>query len=1025
MDKRVKIFSRNAEQDSLATKYTIIEKYPGFVVAEVTQADIVELSKKYPVEDITEQYQLKIGDKTIDTSTARLDIHAKPLKHPSYQDQKKLTAGSHHHLIQFIGPIKEEWLDALKKLGATPRAPMQAFTYVVLSDDKTLAKIIELPFVRWAGHLSHDERIATSVLSKAGRKVNDVGAELPRTKVLPGTFVVEFFGAKELKASIAEIKKIGFTILEKASKSHLLIIQDPKSGAGTLKRIHRLSAVHGVRYIRERSLKRTSNNVAADIMGTEFAMSNGGLDLSGQGEIIGVCDTGLDTADLQSIHPDFKGRISGITSYPITADLSLYINNPGGDDGAQDLDSGHGTHVAGSVLGDGSVSSQIAGVTAPIRGLAHRAKLYFQAVEQEMQWKDPENFQRYGRYLLTGIPNDLTDLFSDAYNNNVRIHSNSWGGGDPGVYDIQCEQLDRFVWNNKDFCILFANGNDGTDADADGVINAMSVTAPASAKNCISVGACENERSEFNAQTYGNWWPQDYPVAPYNNDPMANNAAQVVAFSSRGPTADGRIKPDVVAPGTFILSTRSTRLAANNMAWAAYPPSKAYFHMGGTSMATPLVAGAVGLIREYLRIQQGINNPTAALLKSALIHGAARLPSAMNAAVADNDQGFGKVDLDAVLNPALAGNATFVDIKPGLRTGEVHALEISVQSSMTPLKVTMVYSDYPGSALVNNLNLMLTSPDGSRYLGNQVGSNNLVLDNKNNVEKLNIVNPLAGTWLVEIVASNVPQGPQDFALVYSAHIGEASTSEFIQVESEPNLAIPDNAPNGISSTINISSTDLIGGVKVGVDITHSYIGDLKLTLSSPEQTTVTLHDRWGASENDLVKFYDLQNTAELAQFRNQSINGDWTLHVSDHANKDEGLLNRWSLEIMPAVSRLLEIESSPFTLIPDNNPQGVRDTIMVNESGTLQEIEITLDITHTWISDLIVELISPSGESVILHQRSGGSLDNIIKRFDLTNLPALSNFVGLQIQGEWGLIVSDHAGRDIGKLNKWKLGILY
>ena len=62
----------------------------------------------------------------------------------------------------------------------------------------------------------------------------------------------------------------------------------------------------------------------------------------------------------------------------------------------------------------------------------------------------------------------------------------------------------------------------------------MSVTSPATAKNCITVGACESERPAFDANTYGAWWPSDYPAAPYRSDPIANNPDQVAAFSSRG-----------------------------------------------------------------------------------------------------------------------------------------------------------------------------------------------------------------------------------------------------------------------------------------------------------------------------------------------------------------------------------------------------------------------------------------------------------------------------------------------------------
>ncbi len=1026
MTKMLKIFCRGVEQDKLAELYPVIERYQGFLLTEVDEHVIDKLAREYPVEDITDQYILRLGGQELDTNQPRLDVKGKLHGHPYYKSEKKLSPGFHHHLVQFIGPIKEQWLKKIKKAGAEPRMPLQAFTYVVRADDETLVKLMALPFVRWVGHLPLSDRVEASLLTRAGRKADDVSAELPRTRVLPGAYVVEFFSTRELKASLPKIKKLGFVVLSKDPKSKILVISDPKSGAGTTKRIKSLSAIHGVRFIRERIIKRTSNDVAARIMGTEQSMATANLGLSGLGEIIGVCDTGIDNADPQNIHPDFSGRIAGIKSFPITADLSPYISNPKGNDGAADLDSGHGTHVAGSVLGDGSASEGLPGVNSAIRGMSNKAKLYFQAVEQEMKWKNPEHAQQYGRYMLTGLPNDLTDLFSDAYDNKVRIHSNSWGGGDPGVYDAQSEQLDQFVWQHKDFCVLFANGNDGTDADGDGKINAMSVTSPATAKNCISVGASENERPQFNDNTYGGWWSSDYPVAPFMADPMADNAENVVAFSSRGPTADGRFKPDVVAPGTFILSTRSTMLAANNMAWASFPPSKKYFHMGGTSMATPLTSGAVGLIREFLRKEKNFKSPSAALLKAALIHGAVRLPDTAESGLVDNDQGYGRVNVDAVLASPGSKTTEFSDIKPGLRTGEVHSLEIPVKSGDQPLRITMVYSDYPGPTLVNNLNLMLTAPDGTRHVGNQKPGNLMTMDVTNNIEVINIDNPLSGNWLIDIVASNVSQGPQDSALVYSANIGAATTEKnIIHASEEPMLPIPDHNPNGVSNSITIADNGIISSLKVGVDIQHSYIGDLEVTLTGPDQSSVVLHNRTGASSNDLIKVYDVQNTSALTTFHNTSVKGEWKLTVSDNAQWDEGKLRQWSLEFALLASSKIETTSSPFVAIPDNDGNGISDSINISESGMVKQVLVSVDITHTWIADLTVTLSAPDGASIALHNKTGGSLDNIIKDYNLENLPELAKFTNLNVSGDWLLKVVDSAGRDVGKLNQWGLIISY
>jgi hypothetical protein len=355
-------------------------------------------------------------------------------------------------------------------------------------------------------------------------------------------------------------------------------------------------------------------------------------------------------------------------------------------------------------------------------------------------------------------------LLQDAYARGARIHSNSWGGGDPGAYDTQCEQLDRFVWEHKDMCVLAAAGNDGTDADGDGTINAMSVTSPGTAKNCITVGASENNRPEFNDEKYGEWWPDDYPVSPFKNAPMADDPGHIVAFSSRGPTLDGRFKPEVVAPGTFILSTRSTRIALNNTAWAAYPHSRLYFHMGGTSMATPLTAGAVALIRERLRNRNVAGGATAALVKAMLIASTTRLAVSGPARVVDNDQGYGLVNLKTVLKPAGQRKVKALNVQPGLATGQMWERTVTVSGS-AGLRVVLAYSDYPGAALVNNLNLIVHGPDGSRWVGNQAAPGSLTFDTANNAEMVNVASAKAGQWRIEVVASNVPQGPQQFAIV--------------------------------------------------------------------------------------------------------------------------------------------------------------------------------------------------------------------------------------------------------------------
>lgn len=721
-----------------------IAAYDAFVVLEADAPVAQRLAREHPTEDITGQYQLPLGGAPTDPLEAPRRRGAR-----AAAAQPALDEGLHHHLVQFVGPVKSAWLTALKKAGATLRHPTAGFGQVVCADGAAMARIQALPFVRWCGHLPHADRVAASALDPG------VAAGQRRRRSVADALTVDLFEAAHLGRVAQAAEGLGFSVLAREKGARRLHVQHEGTLAQRRARVQALSAVHGVRWIGARVLARTNNTVAAGLIG-QAAVTKAPFGLSGEGEIVAVCDTGLDTGDAADIHPDFAGRVLAIRSYPVAPGWAAYVDNPAGNDGAADVDSGHGTHVAGSVLGSGAGSAQ---EPLRIQGMAPRARLVFQAVEQLMRWKPGRKPKGFGRYELTGIPDDLGPLLRWAYERGARVHSNSWGGGDPGAYDAQCEQVDAFVWRHKDFCVVVAAGNDGSDADGDGTVNPGSVTSPATAKNCITVGASENLRPAFNAERYGDWWPTDFPAAPLAGDPMANNARQLAAFSSRGPTTDGRLKPEVVAPGTFILSTRSTQIAANNFAWAAYPANRLYFHMGGTSMATPLVAGCLALIREHLRKAHQLARPSAALLKAVLIAGAQRLPGG-GAVLADNDQGFGRVDLERSLRRLrLATDAT------GLRTGQQREHVLQVSGSSRTLRVALAYCDWPGKGLINNLNLIVTAPSGRRYVGNQrAGSGLLALDSHNNTELVQVANAAAGTWRIEVVASNVTQGPQDYAL---------------------------------------------------------------------------------------------------------------------------------------------------------------------------------------------------------------------------------------------------------------------
>ena len=218
----------------------------------------------------------------------------------------------------------------------------------------------------------------------------------PGVERVPTIFSVRFFEADDLVAALPVIRDLGGTPGEVAAGSTVTTVSfdpaDPAIGA----KVAQLVQLHGVRVVEPYALRQLRNDVAAGLMGAREVSNPAGLGLSGRGEVVGVADSGLDTGNAATIHPDFAGRVAAIHSWPVTADWSTVVTNVGGDDGAADTRSGHGTHVTGSVCGNGSASLTVQ--PEPVRGLAFEGNLVFQAVEQRLQWTDA-----YRKALLPAV----------------------------------------------------------------------------------------------------------------------------------------------------------------------------------------------------------------------------------------------------------------------------------------------------------------------------------------------------------------------------------------------------------------------------------------------------------------------------------------------------------------------------------------------------------------------------------------------------------------------------------------------
>ena len=266
------------------------------------------------------------------------------------------------------------------------------------------------------------------------------------------------------------------------------------------------------------------------------------------------------------------------------------------------------------------------------------------------------------------------------------------------------------MWTNKDFLILFGAANDAADMNRDGVADDYSMNTYGLAKNCLTVGGSESIRPPEGPLgfPYGVHSGLKFAIDPIFSDLQSDNSNGMAAFSGRGPSLDGRYKPELVAPATNVMSV--CRHYSSD--------SPDYRYDSGTSMATPLTAGAAALVREFFMKEKGMPSPSAALIKTALVHGAVDMSPGQYGVEAtrdvqpapDNSQGWGRLNLKGVLNSDPNRTVEFVD-NEGIATGEKDTYSFTVADGAAPLRVALGWTDYPGSnvvaggGLVNDLDL--------------------------------------------------------------------------------------------------------------------------------------------------------------------------------------------------------------------------------------------------------------------------------------------------------------------------------
>jgi len=607
-----------------------------------------------------------------------------------------------------------------------------------------------------------------------------------------------------------------------------------------------LAALAEIEWIERYVQPETNNDVAAraSMMNVQSVWTN--RNLRGAGQIVAVGDSGLDTGNTATIHPDFSNRVH--------AAFGLFEPGFWGDP------MGHGTHVAGSVLGSGAAYQN-----GRFQGMAPEARLVMQAMGD-----------REGSSSIYP-PSPLNLLFEQAYTNEARIHTDSWGSAVAGAYTIYSREADEFMWDVDDMLILFSAGNSGRDANSNGIIDRVAIGAPATAKNVLTVGAAESDRpvgsGGYSSYLWGTGsWLRNYPANPIRNDYISTawlGRQGMAAFSSRGPTQDGRTKPDIVAPGTDIISCRS-RLAQGT-GWGTGTGvlegdvSEFYQFSGGTSMSTPLTAGAAALARQYLTEVHGMEKPSAAMLKALLVNGARSLGAGQYGTNEFREipegprpnvvEGWGHVDLEGSLFPD-GGRTNLLWDRHIAETGTTNRYPITVNGT-GPMKVTLAWSDYPATLaaaaqLVNDLDLCLITPsDQILYPNGGSGPDRL-----NNLLGVDVEATEPGTYWIEVVGYNVPEGVQRYALMASVNGYVADPPmQFYGVWHEPMMSVLDHQPVRIYATLSAGTPGLaaVVGVYRANNGNWSYADLTRAGISG--QTVLYEATLPGFAAGDTVEYY--------------------------------------------------------------------------------------------------------------------------------------------------------------------------
>lgn len=733
-----------------------------------------------------------------------------------------------YFIVQFNGPIQSKWTDRLRAQGCEISGYLANNAFIVKATRANIqsAQSVESN-IRWIGNYGAGLKVESDLLELANEAANNTGLQNEPQQVYQIS-ILTFKGesAAPIRDAVGSVNLVSEPIVEaRADQRVWAVFAVGRSELSNV--ITTLASVPSIEWIEQRQPNRLQNDNVVRAVQSGFISNDTPLyrnGLTGAGQIYGTADSGLDGDHSQfrldsnaasqtlSFPTTTASLVNGLLPVRITNQnnkvLAYYVLGSSGfvdskdnPNGGQTLDpdrkSGtlylnavayddnskqyHGTLTTSTAVG----RNYAANASGAVPGIATRSTGDGVAPDARVVFQDVG----HPSGQLPGV--DFVSqamIHTQAYSSGVRVHNNSYGPAVPVSYDQSAADIDDAMWRLRDYTIFFAAGNNSL-----GDYQVINV-----AKNDIVVGAT------------------DSPTGKGNLENLLPN-------SNHGPTFDGRTKPDIVAPGTVIGATEDTddqiSSSYNNNATSATAKDAAVNPhdpnnnstltekaVSGTSFASAAVAGGALLARQYFTdgyYPGGAKNtsnaftPSNALIKAVILNSgrnvtgrftASNYPVSVSGALPNNGQGWGRIALDDALyfagdrrelkvladiyNGATASESNRPAPNAAITTGQTHTYQITNVSNVEPLRITLVWSDPRAAigsavALVNNLNLEITDPNGAVYRGNinfsnawSQPANGTSFDSVNPVEAVYIQNPVPGTYTVRVIGENVPGNGQ-------------------------------------------------------------------------------------------------------------------------------------------------------------------------------------------------------------------------------------------------------------------------